>query len=304
LILKIQRFFEILFLDFPTSKPHICRHMNKEFAFIASDGEKLRITTFLNEQLFFGKTLVFVHGFKGFKDWGFGPYLGEYFANKGFFVITFNFSHNGIGENKFEFTEVEKFANNTYSRELRELNELLDAFRNGFFKEIDSKLKIGLIGHSRGGAVAILTASKRNDIAAVASWAAISKLDRYSVRQKDEWRKKGYFEIMNVRTKQMMRLNLSILDDIVQNESGSLNLENALKNLDRPLLIAHGDQDLAVPVSEAELLYQWSDKSKTELFKIFGTGHTFDIVHPFSGTTVKFEKLLEETTKFFIKNLN
>ncbi|MHB8930097.1 MAG: alpha/beta hydrolase family protein [Melioribacteraceae bacterium] len=278
--------------------------MNKDFTLIASDGEKLSITTYLNEQLFFGKTLVFIHGFKGFKDWGFGPYLGEYFANKGFFVITFNFSHNGIGESKNEFTEIEKFAKNTFSREVRELNELLDAFRSGFFAEIDTKSKIGLIGHSRGGAVAILTASKRDDIDAVVSWAAISKLDRYSVRQKDEWRKKGYFEIMNVRTNQLMRLDLSLLEDIEQNESGSLNLENALKNFNRQLLIAHGDQDLAVPVSEAEQLYQWSDKSKTELFKIFGTGHTFDIVHPFSGTTVKFEKLLEETTKFFIKNLN
>lgn len=278
--------------------------MNKDFTLIASDGEKLSITTYLNEQLFSGKTLVFVHGFKGFKDWGFGPYLGEYFANKGFFVITFNFSHNGIGESKNEFTEIEKFAKNTFSREVRELNELLDAFRSGFFAEIDTKSKVGLIGHSRGGAVAILSAAKRNDVDAVATWAAISKLDRYSVRQKDEWRKKSYFEIMNMRTKQMMRLDISILEDILQNESSSLNLKNALKNFNRPLLIAHGDQDLAVPISEAELLYQWSDKSKTELFKIFGTGHTFDIVHPFSGTTVKFEKLLEETTKFFIKNLN
>jgi pimeloyl-ACP methyl ester carboxylesterase len=278
--------------------------MNKDFTLIASDGEKLSITTYLNEQLFFGKTLVFVHGFKGFKDWGFGPYLGKYFANKGFFVITFNFSHNGIGESKNEFTEVEKFAKNTFSREVRELNELLDASRNGFFEGIDPKGKIGLIGHSKGGALALLTASKRNDIDAIATWASISKLDRYSKRQKEDWRNKGYFEILNTRTNQMMRLDISILEDIKQNENGSLNLENALKNLNRPLLIAHGDQDLAVPISEAELLYQWSDKSKTELFKIFGTGHTFDIVHPFSGTTVKFEKLLEETTKFFIKNLN
>jgi len=278
--------------------------MIKEYLFSASDGEKLSVTTYFDEQFFFGKTIVFVHGFKGFKDWGFGPYLGKYFANKGFFVITFNFSHNGVGENKTEFTELEKLGKNTFSREVRELNELLDAFRNGFFEGIDPKGKIGLIGHSKGGALALLTASKRNDIDAVATWASISKLDRYSKRQKEDWRNKGYFEILNTRTNQMMRLDLSILEDIKQNENGSLNLENAVENLNRPLLITHGDQDLAVPMAEAELLYQWSDKSKTELFKLFGTGHTFDIVHPFTGTTVKFEKLLDKTTKFFIKNLN
>lgn len=33
-------------------------------------------------------------------------------------VITFNFSHNGVGENLLEFTELETFAVNTYSCEL------------------------------------------------------------------------------------------------------------------------------------------------------------------------------------------
>ncbi len=277
--------------------------MNKDYTYSASDGEKLRITTYLNRSLFFGKTLVFVHGFKGFKDWGFGPYLGEYFANKGFFVITFNFSHNGVGENKTEFTELEKFANNTFSREVRELNEIISAFRNDFF-EVKGNTPLGLIGHSRGGAIALLAASKRNDVDAIVTWAAISKIDRYSKRQNQEWRKKGFFEILNTRTNQMMRLDVGLLDDIENNSNSTLNIENALKILNRPLLIAHGEQDLAVPISEAEQLYKWSDKSRTEFYKLFSTGHTFDIVHPFKGSSEKFEKLLDKTTNFFVNHLN
>lgn len=277
--------------------------MNKDYTFSASDGEKLRITTYLEKTLFFGKTLVFVHGFKGFKDWGFGPYLGEFFANKGFFVITFNFSHNGVGEDKTEFTELGKFAKNTFSREVRELNEIISAFRNDFF-EIKGNTPLGLIGHSRGGAIVLLTASKRNDVDAIVTWAAISKLDRYSKRQNQEWRKKGFFEILNTRTNQMMRLDVGLLDDIENNSTSSLNIEKALKNLNRPLLIAHGEQDLAVPIAEAEQLYSWSDKSKTEFYKLFSTGHTFDIVHPFNGTSEKFEKLLDKTTNFFVNHLN
>lgn len=277
--------------------------MIKDYSFSASDGEKLSVTTYFDEQFFFGKIIVFVHGFKGFKDWGFGPYLGKYLAKKGFFVLTFNFSHNGVGENRTEFTELEKFAKNTFSREVRELNELLDVFRNGYFEGIDPNSKIGMIGHSRGGAVTLFNASKRDDIDAVVTWAAISQMDRYSKRQKEKWRKNGYFEVLNTRTNQLMRMNVSLLDDIEQNANGYLNLENAVKNLNKPLLIAHGDQDLAVPIAEAEQIYYWSDKSKTELFKLFGTGHTFDIVHPFAGSTEKFEKLLDESTKFLTKNL-
>ena len=277
--------------------------MNKDYTFSASDGEKLRITTYLNRSLFFGKTLVFIHGFKGFKDWGFGPYLGEYFANKGFFVITFNFSHNGVGENKTEFTELEKFAKNTFSREIIELNEIISAFRNDYF-EVKGNTTLGLIGHSRGGAIALLTASKRNDVDAIVTWAAISKIDRYSKRQNQEWRKKGFFEILNTRTNQMMRLDVGLLDDIEKNSNSTLNVEKALENLNCPLLIAHGEQDLAVPISEAEQLYNWSDKSRTEFYKLFSTGHTFDIVHPFNGTSEKFEKLLDKTTNFFVNHLN
>ena len=276
--------------------------MKKDYILQTSRNEQLQITTFVEEQSFLNKTIVFIHGFKGFKDWGFGPYLCNYFAKNGFFVIAFNFSHNGIGNNKFEFTELEKFAQNTYSLEVRELEEIIKNVRNNYFNFANDS-KIGLIGHSRGGAIAILTASKRNDISSVVAWASISKLDRYSERQKEEWRKKGFFEALNSRTNQIMRLNLSLLEDIEKNSNDTLNIKKAVSKLNCPLFIAHGDHDLAVPFSEAEQLYEWSDKSKTELFKIFGTGHTFDIVHPFSGSNEKFERLLANTLKFFNQNM-
>ncbi len=289
-------------LDFTWLKSHITNCMVRNYTFLASDGEKIR-TTFRNENEGSKRLLIFVHGFKGFKDWGFGPYLSENLSKKGFSVLTFNFSHNGIGEGITEFLELDKFAKNTFSREVRELDELILAVRNGFFN-IAKDVKIGLIGHSRGGAIAILTSSKRIDVDAVALWSAISKLDRYSTRQKEEWRKKGFSEVLNARTNQMMRLNVELLDDIEKNSGGFLNIENATKKLNRPLLIAHGDQDLAVPVAEAEQLYEWSDKSQTEFFKLYGTGHTFDIVHPFNGSSEKFEKLLDKTAKFFNQYLD
>ncbi|KAF0139269.1 MAG: alpha/beta hydrolase fold protein, partial [Stygiobacter sp.] len=256
--------------------------MVRNYSLNASDGEKLQVTTFYSERIKTNKTLVFVHGFKGFKDWGFGPYIGEYFSKAGFVVVTFNFSHNGIGENPLEFLELEKFAKNTFSREVRELDEILSTVRSGFFEEISQDSKLGICGHSRGGAISLLSSVRRNDVDAVSVWASIAYLDRYSKRQKEEWRKKGSFDVMNMRTKQIMSLDVCLLDDIEENSNGILDLKNAVRNLGRPLLIAHGDQDLAVKLEEAEELYSWSDKSKTEFFKMFGTGHTFDVVHPFA----------------------
>ena len=277
--------------------------MNKDFVLITKKNEKIRFTVYGIENIYDAPCLIFVHGFKGFKDWGFWPYIGNYFAENGYFVITFNFSHNGIGEGKTEFTELDKFAENTFSLELEELNEIIDAYSGNFFGG-KSNFKIGLAGHSRGGGISLLAAEKRSEIGAVALWASVANFDRYGKRQKDEWKKNGVFEVLNTRTNQMMKLNASLLEDLEENKNGILNLENAAKKLNKPLLILHGEQDLAVPITEAEQIYNWSNKQKTEFHKVSATGHTFDVTHPFEGTNPKLDFLLETTLKFFNKNLH
>jgi len=277
--------------------------MSKNFVLITSQNEKLRITTYGFDNAGNIPCIILVHGFKGFKDWGFGPYIGKFLSENGFFVITFNFSHNGVGDSLTEFTELDKFADNTFSLEINELNELISAYLKGEFCEVKNT-KIGLLGHSRGGAISLLTASENNSVNAVATWSAVSKLDRYSDRQKEKWREKGVFEVLNTRTKQVMKLNVSLLEDIEKNWSDKLSIQKDVRGLNKPLLIAHGKQDLAVSFSEAEQLFDWADKSLTELYPIEATGHTFDIKHPFEGSNEKFDGLLNKTIEFFKGNLN
>jgi uncharacterized protein len=277
--------------------------MNKDFVLNTKKNEKIRITSYGYENLETAPCLIFVHGFKGFKDWGFWPYSGNYFAERGFFVLTFNFSHNGIGENLTEFKELDKFAENTFSLELEELNELIDAYLNSFFGK-QSTRPIGIVGHSRGGGVSLLVSAKRKEIKAVVTWAAVANFNRYTKRQAKEWRKNGFFEVLNTRTNQMMRLNVSLLDDIEQNKDNLINLEKATNNLNKPLLIIHGEQDLSVPIKEGEQIYNWSNKEITEFYKIKATGHTFDIAHPFGGSNPKFDLVIEKTLNFFNKNFN
>ena len=268
----------------------------------SSLGGKISITTFGNENISQKNCVILVHGFKGFKDWGYAPYFGEYFSRKGYFVITFNFSHNGIGENKYEFTELEKFADNTFTREITELEDVVKAYQNNEFGLIDNP-EIALVGHSRGGAIALLAAPKLENVKAVSTWGSVATLDRYSERQKEIWRKKKYFSVMNMRTKQEMRLNLSLLEDLEKNKNSLLNIEKNIGKLNKPLLIVHGKEDLAVKIDEAKQLYNWSNKNITELKIIENTGHTFGCVHPFKGTNEIFEKLLFKTDMFFKENI-
>jgi len=277
--------------------------MSEDFILNVQNNNVLRITAFGMEHINSAPCLIFVHGFKGFKDWGFGPFIGDYFSKKGFFVLTFNFSHNGVGDSLTDFVELDKFAENTFSLEMDELSELILAYDFGFFGNTSNQ-GIGLIGHSRGGAISILVGSASDDVKAVCTWSAVSNFNRYTERQKDEWREKGFIEILNTRTKQKMKLNVSLLEDIEGNKEGSLNLEQAIINMNKPLLIVQGKNDLAVPINEAEKMYDWSNKELTELLIIPNAGHTFDIKHPFEGSNKKFDSVLNNTNKFLKTNLN
>lgn len=277
--------------------------MNKEFNFKSKSGNNLSISTYGIENLNTSPCLIFVHGFKGFKDWGFFPYLGKYFSNEGYFVITFNFSHNGIGKNSNEFSEMDKFAKNTISLEISELSEIINAYYDGYFGTRGLN-QIILIGHSRGGAVSILSSLINDKPTIYVLWSSVAILDRYTKRQKEIWRENGFFEVLNSRTNQIMRLNVDLLEDIEKNQHDSLNIQKAISDLGKPLLIIHGEQDLTVPFSEAEQLYKWSDKRLTKLVKIPNAGHTFDIVHPFEGSNFKLDKVIQSTKEFIEANIN
>ena len=73
--------------------------------------------------------LIFCHGFKGFKDWGGFPYMFGELAEKNIFCVSFNFSYNGVGESGedlLNFTRLNLFAENTFSRELNDLASIID----------------------------------------------------------------------------------------------------------------------------------------------------------------------------------
>ena len=71
--------------------------------------------------------VIFCHGYKGFKDWGAWNIMAEAFANAGLFFVKFNFSHNGgTLEQPIDFPDLEAFGNNTYTKELDDLESVLN----------------------------------------------------------------------------------------------------------------------------------------------------------------------------------
>lgn len=248
--------------------------------------------------------VVFCHGYKGFKDWGSWDLVAETFSNKNLFFVKFNFSHNGgTVENPIDFPDLNAFAENNYTKELNDLDDMLTFLCSDSFQyksNIDSS-RITLIGHSRGGGISILKASEDSRITRLITWASVSDFgSRFGTTEEiDQWKKRGVKFVLNGRTKQQMPHNFQFFEDFKTNEE-RLNIKNSAESLDLPFLIIHAKDDSSVSYSEAENLNYWAPKS--ELLKIENSNHVFDASHPWEIEELPLAlKLVVEKSIGFIK---
>jgi len=133
------------------------------------------------------------------------------------------------------------------------------------------------------------------------TWAAISYPNRWLPEDSVVWRKRGYTEITNSRTGQVMRLETNLLDDVELHGKTKLNIEAAARKIKVPWLIVHGAADETVPSTEAERLASLS-KGVSTLRLIERGNHGFDAKHPLTDVPPILEKVVLETVKFFVRN--
>ncbi len=226
--------------------------------------------------------IIFVHGYKGYKDWGAWELMGEKFANAGFYFVKFNMSHNGTTlENLNNLTDLESFANNNFSRELADLEVVINHFKTQ--KEVDSN-HIILIGHSRGGGVSVIKASENKNITKLITLASISTLDRFPKNEAFEnWKKDGVYYIEHARTKQQLPHYFQFFEDY-ENNKERFDVEKACRNLTIPSLFIHGSADEAVESKHSENLHHWTKDSQFKIIE--NANHTFGAKEPWEETSL------------------
>jgi pimeloyl-ACP methyl ester carboxylesterase len=184
--------------------------------------------------------VVIVHGFRGFKDWGFFPWLSDYFCASGAVAVRFNMSRNGIGE-----------GNDTYTIQIHDLLDVV-AYTQSRFRG----LPLFVLGHSRGAGVALLAAREIEDLAGVITWSAISRADRWE---------------------DLDASSTAILADFEANRQ-RLDILDAASALRAPLLAIHGARDSSVPSEESRAIV--SRAPDASLLIIEGASHTYNAIHP------------------------
>ena len=227
--------------------------------------------------------MVFLHGFKGFKDWGHFGLLADFFAEQGFVFIKLNLSHNGVvvgGTGDLE--DLEAFGHNNFCLELDDLGQLLDALHTPGATPLPPALldlgRLFLIGHSRGGGIVLLKAAEDPRVRAVATWAAVADLHpRWPAEVLADWQRAGVLHVPNVRTGQQLPLYYQLVENYFAHLP-RLDLPTRLPGLRQPLLLVHGEPDETVPLAAAYQLK--SQKPDAELLVLPDAPHNFGGAHP------------------------
>lgn len=238
---------------------------------------------------FNGTIIYFIHGYKGYKNWGAWDLISDYFYDLGYGFAKCNLSHNGTTLDKpNEFFDLKSFAENRYSYELQDINT--------FIKTVDATCDVSiskrvLIGHSRGGGTAILSVNTLPEIDLLITWAAISDVGRRFLTGTalENWKKTGVHSILNGRTKQQMPHYYSFYEDYLKHKT-RLDIQHEASKITIPWAIIHGTDDVSVPISEGEELNRASNHA--QFFKMDTANHVFGAKEPFTDCQLPDHTLL------------
>lgn len=227
--------------------------------------------------------VIFCHGYKGFKDWGAWHLVAEAFANAGFCFLKFNFSHNGgTVEQPIDFPDLNAFAENNFSHEVDDIDRVITSIKNGNENLTQKISDISIIGHSRGGGIALIKAEDDNRIHKVVTWASVSDFKprfQENTENFEKWKETGVTYVENSRTKQQLPHHFQFYEDYKANEN-LFSIKRAVQHLSVPLLIIHGEEDQTVPIKEAQAIHSWNGDSNLQIIK--NGDHVFGSQHPWN----------------------
>ena len=135
------------------------------------------------------------------------------------------------------------------------------------------------MGHSVGAAAALLSASRRNDLAAVVSVSSFAHPEQLMQRWLAE-RRVPYWPLGWLVNRYLERIIGARFDDIAP--------VNTLAKASCPILLVHGLQDTTVPVADAHRIWQNRSTAQATLLECEGTHESFDDPHAVTRQILSF----------------
>jgi uncharacterized protein len=201
------------------------------------------------------KIIILVHGFRGSKEGKTVTRMMKEIAPQGISTFRFDLFAHGASDGKFEDLTVSKAADGIISA-------IVMLKQMGFEK-------IGIMGVSFGGICALIAARESKEIQYLVLKSPISDYKSIEEKRKNisQWEKEGKVEVV---TKAGKKYTMK-WDFIVDAEKN--NAHGFGKEIQIPVFIVHGDEDVIVPVQQSEKLNLVLPNSTLEIIK--GADHFY-----------------------------
>ncbi|XP_047308662.1 uncharacterized protein LOC124912142 [Impatiens glandulifera] len=183
--------------------------------------------------------VILCHGFRSTKETTTISNLAVALAEEGISSFRFDFSGNGESEGTFQYGH--------YHREVEDLRSVVQFFNGGNLKAST------ILGHSKGGNVVLLYASKYHEINTVINISGRYKLDRGMEERLgqdflERIKKDGYIDIKNKTEEVYFRVTEESLMNLL-----NTNMHEACLNISKEtsVMTVHGSEDEITPIDDA-----------------------------------------------------
>lgn len=248
--------------------------------------------------------VVLAHGWLGWKDWGYLPHLAEALAAAGLVAVTFSFSGSGVPAGADEILDVETFARNTWSREVRDQARVVTAI---FERMLPGAARfdiyrIGALGAGTGGSVTLLEAADDSRVRAVVTIGAPLALDSVLPSDaREAYGARGELRFRDPRSNRALRIDAAFLRDLRMRRV-ALDVLAAAGKMPARYLAIHGAADARVPLRDAKALF-FANGERGEIEVVPGAGADLDVEHPMGEPGDAVGRAREAAVSFFLTKL-
>lgn len=202
------------------------------------NGQKLTLRGFIHEPDSFETAVIFLHGFPASNNYAVSTRIGESLEKLNYLVLRFEFSGTNSSDGQLEFKLM--------SEEVKDIKYAIDFIQSNYKFN-----KLILVGHSTGAIDAALYAYQDARIDKLVLLGGVGNLKEavsydFSDEQVNEFLTKGYitFKRENYWTYNK-KLNKAFYEEFF-----TLDVLGSLNKFKNQVLIIHGENDEAVPVSK------------------------------------------------------
>lgn len=230
--------------------------------------------------------VVMLHGTGSNKDEAGGGYLltAPALAKAGIASIRFDFIGNG--DSKADY------INYNFTSAVSDTNAAFDYMAG--LKSIDPN-RIGVMGWSQGGTIAMLAAGHNRSFRSVVCWAGAPDLKLIGTAENYEIAKaNGYYEL-TFDWRPSLKLGLQWFEEVYNTD-----VLQVFSNSSAPVLAINGAMDTVVDPVNAQRIVDASSNKNSRVLLIEGADHTFNI---FTGDMTAFNKLIAATVDWFADTL-